>query len=84
MLERKVDKAFPHARWGTNSDAYAYKRVGPHLRVSCPEHTCCLHRLGCWPSVCVPGDETRAQQRCLFTAGGKCCHTPRLPVRFRT
>ncbi|KAI7836813.1 hypothetical protein COHA_009314 [Chlorella ohadii] len=31
-LERKVDKAFPHAKWGTNRDNYAYKRVGPPLR----------------------------------------------------
>ncbi|KAL4451335.1 hypothetical protein ABPG77_009407 [Micractinium sp. CCAP 211/92] len=31
-LRRKVDKAFPNARWGSNRDAYAYRRVGPALR----------------------------------------------------
>ncbi|KAL4420752.1 hypothetical protein ABPG75_010408 [Micractinium tetrahymenae] len=31
-LQRKVDKAFPHAKWGSNRGAYAYRRVGPALR----------------------------------------------------
>lgn len=40
-LARKVDKAFPHAKWGSNRDAYAYRRVGPaarDLKASLLEH----------------------------------------------
>lgn len=30
----KMMKSFPRAKYGTNRDSYAYKRVGPQLRVS--------------------------------------------------
>lgn len=43
-LERKVEKAFPHAKWGSNRDKYAYKRVAPALRVRGTE---VVHGAGC-------------------------------------
>jgi hypothetical protein len=39
-LEHRVKKAFPNARFGSNRDQYAYKRVDPPLRVGAGAYTC--------------------------------------------
>lgn len=53
-LNKRMHNSFPHARWGSNDDAYALKRVRPAMRVydeACKDVINRLANAGAWTEL---------------------------------